>query len=487
MDAYFGAILIPYTLYLIVVVGTLSPIFIPILLQESGSRDRERVSEAFSVVTTFTLILVIVVVAFSMMTARQWLPWLFPGFTRETNAMLLRLVYLIYPAVVFLTLAGIFTAVLNGFHKFALAAITPAIASVAVITAALLARGNRAIYMVGTATTIGFVLQFVVLLPAVAGLGIRYRPVFNFRHPAIIQVLRLGGPLFLYLVVSSTSAILERNLASRLSAGAISAVTYAMRLFTVPANFLAAPLAIVSYPLFAREGIKENRGNLRNQLSRTLRFVVIIFLPITVLLILNAFPLTRLLYERGQFHTQDSLLISHVLALYSIGILPNAIAVILLRCFFAIQDTVTPLVAETINLGFYIVAATWLAHRFGIQGLAVARAITFFLVVTIFIFVLWKRRELLSIDLDLLSLFARVSVASLVMGVVNWSALHALQSSFASGNTLQRLALLGTVVGLSGTTFLGVARLLKLGETTAILKTIFGLLPLDYIRGLQWF
>lgn len=485
MDAYFGAILIPNTLYLIVVVGTLSPIFIPILLQESASQDRNKVSEAFSVVTTFTLTVMILAVALGMLTARHWLPWLFPGFNDATNAMLLRLVYLIYPAVVFLTLAGIFTAVLNGFHKFALAAITPAIASVAVITAALLARGSSAIYIVGVATTIGFVLQFAVLFPAIAALGIRYRPVFNFRHPVVMKVLKVGGPLFLYLAVSNASSIIERNLASRVSAGTVSAITYAVRLFTVPANFLAAPLAIVSYPLFAREAIKEQRGNLRKQLSRTLRFVVIIFLPVTVLLILNAFPITRVLYERGQFHREDSRLISRVLMFYGIGVLPNAIAIILLRCFFAIQDTVTPLVAETIDLGFYAVAATWLTHHFGIQGLAAARAMTFFLVVMIFIFVLAKRRELLSIDFDLLSLFARVFIASLAMGVVNWIALHAVQSSFDSGKTLQRLALLGVVVGLSGGTFLSMARLLKLAETTAILKTVFGLLPANYIRDLQ--
>lgn len=484
MDAYFGATLIPNTLYLIVVVGTLSPIFIPILLQENASQSRDEISESFSVVTNFTLLMVVALVALGMFTARHWLPWLFPGFGAATDAMLLRLVYVIYPAVVFLTLAGIFSAVLNGFHKFALAAITPAISSVAVIAAAIFARGSRAIYIVGIATAVGFVLQFLVLLPSMAALGVRYRPIFNFRHPAIIKVLRLGGPLFLYLVVSNASLIIERNLASRLSAGAVSAMTYAMRLFTVPANFLAAPLAIVSYPLFAREAIKEKRGELGKQLSRTLRFIVIIFLPITVLLILNAFPLTRVLYERGRFRPQDSLLISRVLMLYGIGILPNAIAVILVRCFFAIQDTVTPLVAETIDLVFYAISATWLTHHFGIEGLAVARGMTFFLVGGIFALVLAKKRRLLTFDFDLLSLFSRTVAASLAMGIVNWIALHALQSSFDSGKTLQRLALLGVVFALSAATFLGMSRLLKLAETTAILKTVFGVLPTNYVRGL---
>ena len=485
MDAYFGAILIPYTLYLIVVVGTLSPVFIPILLQEGPNLDKA--SEAFSVVTNFTLVLMATVVTLSMSTAVFWLPWLFPGFSASTSEMLLRLVYIIYPAVIFLTMAGIFTAVLNGFHKFALAAITPAISSIAVIAVAMLARGNGAIYLVGIATTLGFVLQFLVLVPAIAALGIRYRPIFNYRHPAILKVLRLGGPLFLYLVVSNAVSIIERNLASRISTGAVSAMTYAVRLFAVPANFLAAPLAIVSYPFFAREAIKEESGGLRQRLSQTLRFVVTIFLPVTVLLIINALPITRALYERGRFRAEDSLLISRVLMVYGIGVLPNAIAVILIRCFFAIQDTVTPLVAEIADIVFYLGTAPWLVHHFGIEGLAAARAIAFFLVATILIVVLQKQRKLLSVDFHLISLFTRTAIASLCMAVVNWIALQALRRPFDSSRTSKQLVLLCFVVGLSGATFLAVARLLKIREAGVILRTVADLITANYARGLQWF
>jgi putative peptidoglycan lipid II flippase len=471
MDAYFGAIFIPTMVYMVLIAGTLSPVFIPILMQEDAIEGRAKLSETFSVVTNFVLLFLAAIVCCALITAHKWLSLLFPGFSPTTAAVTAHLIYMIFPSVLFVALAGILTAVLNGFHKFALAAFAPALSSIAVVAAALFAHGSRAIYVVGIATAVGFVLQLLLLIPATASLGIRYRLILSFRHPAIGKLFRLGGPVFLYLAVSNGALFLERNLASLLSAGAVSTLTYAMRLFAVPSNFLAAPLAIVCYPLFAREAVRESHGDLRNQLSRMLRMVVFLFLPVTIWTILNALPLTRLIYERGQFRLQDSLVTARVLMLYGIGILPNAMAVILLRCFYAVQDMVTPLLAGTLDLAFYATVATLLARHFGIEGLALARGMTFFLVTTVLMFVLSSKRKLLTIDVDLFRFVMRTAFASLVMAAVSWMSLHLLQSLFDSGNTALRLSIVSLVFFISGATFLIVARLLKLGEGTHIINT----------------
>lgn len=476
MDAYFGAVFIPTMVYMVLIAGMLSPVFIPILLQEDVTEDRAKLSQTFSVITNFVLLFLAAIVCCALVTASKWLPLLFPGFGTATAEVTLRLIYIIFPSVVFVALAGILTATLNAFHKFSLAAIAPALSSITVIAAALLAHGNRAIYVVGWATAVGFVLQLLLLVPAIAALGIGYRPVLSLRHPAIGKLLRLGGPLLLYLIVANASSFLERNLASRLSAGAVSTVTYATRLFAVPSNFLAAPLAIVAYPQFAGEALRENWGDLSALVSRMFRLVLFIFLPVTIWTVLNTLPLTRLLYERGQFRPEDSLVTSRVFGLYGIGILPNAIAVILLPCFYAIQDTITPLWAELLDLIFYIIAALFLMSHFGISGLAISRGIQFYLVAAILMFILCRRR-LLKIDADLLQFSSRAVLASVAMAGVSWASLYLMQSSFNSGKTPLRLGIISAVLVISSATYLSVARLLKLNEAAHILNTALDLLP----------
>jgi putative peptidoglycan lipid II flippase len=477
MDAYFGAIFIPNILYFVLIAGTVSPVLIPILMQEEVGGDGGRKSEAFSVVTTFSLLVLIVIVGLSLPGAHLWLAWLFPGFSPATLEMAVRLVYIIFPAVIFLAVAGILTAVLNGCHKFALASFAPAFASSSVIAAVLFARGDRAIYAVGIATAAGFLMQCLVLVPAAVSLGIRYRPIFNFRHPAIVKLLRLGIPLFLYLAVASASSVMERNLASRLSAGAVSTLSYALRLFTVPSNFMAAPLAIVAYPGFAREAARVRRGELGAQVSKIFRLVIFLFLPVTIWTVINALVITRLLYEHGRFLSADSFITARVLAVYSVGILPNAIAMVLLRCYFAVEDTITPLFAEILALVSFVVAAPILSRHFGIGGLVAARAATFFLVTGILVYVLARRKALLNLDWGLLNFLFRTVAASSGMGVLSWLSLRLLSGAFNSGGTMVRLMVFITLMAISGAIYLFLARLLKLGEAQHIWTTIRDLLP----------
>lgn len=475
MDAYFAAIFIPNILYLVLIAGTLSPVFIPILMQEHPDEDPEKASATFSVITNFALLVFVLVVSLGTIAARLWLPVLFPGFNASTAELAVRLVYIIFPALPFLAVAGILTALLNGFHKFWLAAFAPVMASLSVIAAVLFFHGSRAIYAVAIATAIGFILQCVVLLPATASLRVRYRPILDLKHPAIKKLLRLGVPLFLYLAVANVSLVLERNLASRISAGAVSTLTYALRLFTVPSNFLAAPLAIVAYPGFAREAVREQRGELSGQVSRLFRLMVFVFLPVTVWTIVNAMPVTRILYEHGRFSAADSWITARILAIYSFGIVPNAVAIVLLRCFFAIEDTVTPLLAELVDLVFFVTTATILTRRFGIEGLAAARSMTFFVVMSILIFVL-SRRGLLKFS-GFAQFLLRTAAATVAVGLTSWLIWHFLKAMFEPAGTLLRLAVICLSICLSAPVFLGLAALFRLGEGRQIVHTVLDLVP----------
>jgi len=469
MDAYFGAIFVPNTIYLILVVGTVSPILIPILLQH-GADNRRRVSESFSVIANFVLILFAAVVICGLGTARYWLAWLFPGFTPGTQTASLKLLYIILPAIPILALAGTLTATLNAFHKYSLAAFAPALSSIAVIVAALVARGEHAIYIVGISTTVGFLLQFLVLVPAVRALGISYRLTFNFRHPAILRLIKLGSPLLLYLAVANASLVIERNLASTISSGAVATLTYALRLFAVPSNFIVAPLMVVAYPYLAREARRENYGELRQEVTRVFRIVIFVFVPATVWLAINALPITRVLYERGNFAPADSSIVALVFSLYAIGILPNAITVLLLRCFYAAEDTITPLWVESIDLVYFVFCAPILAHRFGLPGLAIARAIAFVLVAALLTFVLWRVRRLMTFNRSLLNFVTRIVVASAAMAVVSALGLRVLQGSFDHANTLLRAGFVGTQLAIDAAVFFGAASLMRVREAKTLLS-----------------
>jgi putative peptidoglycan lipid II flippase len=463
-DAYFGAILIPNILYAVLVAGTLSPVLVPILLDDSLQAEREKQTDTFSVVTSFIAVFLVVTVGLVLLTMRWWLPLLFSGFSPATLKLTAALLYTILPGLIFLGLSGVLAAALNTFHKFAMAAFAPAVSSTVIILAILFAPEKNAIYIVGLAVALGFFFQALVLVPSVAKLGIRYRPTLNFRHPAIPKLLRLGIPLFLYLLVSNSAMFIERNLASRISAGAVATLSYALRLFLVPANFLATPVATVAYPHFAREALREGLGDLRAEVSKVLRMVFFLFLPTTVWVILNALPVTRLLYEHGKFSFADSLLTSRVLAVYSVGILPYAFAMIVLRCLYALQDTTIPLWVELGALVYYTVSAVVLAGHFGLLGLIFARSTEFIIVSAALFIVLHRRLGYSAPGRDTLSFFVRTTCASLAMGAALWINSCCVISRFSAASTMSRLLIVFVQLALGAAVYVLLALLLRLRE-----------------------
>ena len=120
---------------------------------------------------------------------------------------------------------------------------------------------------------------------------------------------------------------------------------------------------------------------------------------------MNSLPITRLLFERGQFHLENAVQTAGALRLYSIGMPPLAVGGILLRCFYAVEDTVTALAAEVVDLISYVVVASLLARRLGIDGLALTRGLSFYLVTGILIYVLCRKKRLLTLDLHLPAIF----------------------------------------------------------------------------------
>ena len=463
-DAYFAAVFVPYTLHSILIVGTLSPLLIQIIWRQDGGEVSPDVSETVSIVINFVFAILTVASAFGIFTARWWLPTLFPGYDQPTRLLALQLTYCILPAIPFLGLAGVCTAVLNGFHRFKLAALAPALTSLAVIAALPFTNTRLGVVLLGLATALGFVLQFLVLVAGVRSLTVRYIRRFDFSDPRIGQLLRLGTPLVAYLAVANISLLVERNLASQISQGAVSAFNYALRIFAVPANFLAAPIVMVAYPHFAREAARPDRGNLRGEVSRTARYTAFIFAPLTVWTVLNALPITRLLYEHGHFSFDDSLLISRVLTVYSLGILPNALTYVFLRCCYALKDTWTPLWAESVNLALYLIVAPMLAQRYGVVGLAGARAISFAFVATVFMVVLALRKRVLRLGWGSIGFLVRVAAASgFVFVAVGTLLQHLPVTTFHSRSVVELAILAGSGVGGAGTYF-GAAFLLRLPE-----------------------
>jgi len=485
MDAYLAALFVPNTLYFVLIAGTISPVFMAVFSQhETGSHEEALV--VFRVTTTFSAVVLSALVVLGMSTARFWLPLVFSGFSPGQLQLSLQILYVIFPSIVFLGLAGIVAALLNSLAHFTTPALSPAMYALATVPVLLLAPQNRLVQWLTIATAFGLAAQLFVQLPTAAALGVHWRPNFNFRHPALRQLMRLAVPLLAYLVVANASLVIERNIASKLATGAVSVVNYATRLFTIPGNLLIMPLAVVFYPSFAREAARKERGNLGSELRDALRVTVFLALPVGCWMVMYALPLTRLVFERGQFDLSNSARTAGMLAFYSLGLLPNALAVILLRAFYALQDTVTPLVAEGANLLCYAWAAPRLARHYGVSGLGAARAGSFLLVALVLILVLRRKLAEFWPRLSGAGFLLKIICGCCLMGLATGLAWRSLDNIFEHHQFGVRSLVVAFLGGLGATVYLGTCYFLGVREVRLILSSSFGWLkPIRAVSGPQ--
>jgi putative peptidoglycan lipid II flippase len=136
--------------------------------------------------------------------------------------------------------------------------------------------------------------------------------------------------------------VIDSQFATSLQSGSVSFLYYANRVTELTLGIFAISLSTVILPTLSRATADQNRERVRSILSTAMRLLMFISIPATLGLIILRVPIIQVLFERGRFTHQDTLLTSGALAYYAIGLLPYAAVNVLATAFYAHRDTRTP-------------------------------------------------------------------------------------------------------------------------------------------------
>jgi len=375
-DAYFVAFMIPSTLNQVVITGTLVPAFLPVFVEYlNAGRHSEGWHIASSVANTL-LVLLGILVGLGMVGAYVLARFLAPAFSTETTSLVVVLMRIMFPAVAAIGLAGLASGVLNSLDHFAAPVFSSAASSLVMILSFLVLAPSMGIYGLAIATMLGMVAQVAVQLPELARSGVRYSLVFDLQHPGVRKILRLSGPLFLFVALAQTSPVVERIFGSTLPSGTIANLSFAMKINVMPNILFAASLAIVLYPTLSRHAAIRDLSALRQTIGRGITTTLFFAVPSAVWLILAGGPLIRLLFEHGRFTPDDSMATLTFLRAYALGIIPASLGGLLIRSFYSLQDSLTPLISGIATTFCYVILSYLLMSIWQATGLALSLSIT---------------------------------------------------------------------------------------------------------------
>jgi len=337
-----------------------------------------------------------------------------------------------FPYIFFISLAALFSGVLNATGRFAAAAAAPVLLNIILVGAMVWA--SRAGWDVGQALVWGVpiagVAQLALVWFAASRAGFALRPRLPRLTPEMRKLSMIAAPAALAGGVVQVNLLVGRQVASFFE-GSIQYLNLADRLYQLPLGVVAIAIGVVLLPDLSRRLRARDEAGGRHGFNRATEFALFLTLPCAVALVVIPGPMISTLFQRGAFTAEDAAATSLAVAIYGLGLPAFVLQKVLQPLFYAREDTRSPFRYAVVAMVVNAALAIGLAPVIGYLAAAWATTTAGWAMVVL----LWfgSRRMGSSVTLDdrLRRRIWRIVVASLLLGVVLWAGTIALEPLFA--------------------------------------------------------
>jgi putative peptidoglycan lipid II flippase len=489
-DTFNVANTMPNILYNLLVGGALTAIFVPQLVRSFDDHDGGH-GFASRLVTTISLILLALVavgVIFAPALVRLYAPeFSTPGFEAEREIAIAFTRYCL-PQIFFLGLFTMLGQVANARGSFAplmWAPIANNLVVIAVFTAVLIAERSLLIgtitdlqvQILGWGTTLGVVVQALILIPVVKRSGIHIRPMFGLG--GLGKSFGLAGWTLIYVLISQLGYLVTVNVATSAAvrsaqAGVTTGVgftpfTSAYYIMLLPYSIVTISIVTALLPHLSRLAIAGNVEEVRKQLIRAIRMVGVVTVPSSVALLLFGPLMTQSLYLG--ISSEDARYIGFVLSALSIGLVAFSINLILIRGFNAFEDTKTQVVSiliiNIISVALSYLFLETLSSYWVTVGLGAAFSVSYIVGLFITISLLKKHIGRLQVS-DFAGQHGFLLIASLVGMLPFFAIALFFDWAYDDASLALRAIRLTFLLAGSGIAYLLMARALKVSEIAGL-------------------
>jgi putative peptidoglycan lipid II flippase len=489
-DVYNVANTTPNIIYELVLGGILSSIFVPVFVEVRNTRGQRQAWHVARATMTIAIAGLGLLAGITMLAA----PWIIrlyvhsgsPAERAEAVELGGQLLAMFMPQIVFYGVGAVMTGLLNAHRRFGVPMFAPILNNLVVIAVGLtfhalvgqqvpqvgeVTTGQK--LLLGLGTTAGVVAMTMVQWPFLRRIGFRFHFVWNWRDRAIRKMATLSAYTVGYVVTNQLGYLLVPVLAYGVQGG-YTAYTTAFIFFQLPHGVFAVSVMTALLPPLSEYAVARDWAAFRATMARGIRLTAAVLLPAALGYLALAGPIVRLLLEHGVVTEASTSLLVPVLMVFVLGLVPFSTFQLVLRAFYALQDTRTTFRVNLVSVGVNVVVDlllfNLLPQRWKIPGLAFGHVSSYTVGSALLLYLLSRRIGGLE-GSRILGAVGRMLAAGLVMVAATLLVARGVAAAIEPGLGRDLVTVVAGVIVGAGT-YLAVARLLRVEELALLLDVV---------------
>ncbi|MEU9893479.1 murein biosynthesis integral membrane protein MurJ [Streptomyces phaeochromogenes] len=497
-DTFQVAYQLPTMIYILTVGGGLNSVFVPQLVR--AMKDDEDGGEAFAN-RLLTLVVVVLgaLTALAVLAAPYLVRVLSTPVARDAAANDVAVTFARYflPTIFFMGIHVVMGQILNARGRFGAMMWTPVLNNVVIIVtlglfiwvygtaensgmeaATIPPEGER---LLGIGVLLGLVVQALAMIPYLRETGFRLRLRFDWKGHGLGKAAMLAKWTVLFVLANQAGAIVVTQLStaagkdSPVDGTGFAAYANAQLIWGLPQAIITVSLMAALLPRLSRSAHEGDSGAVRDDISQGLRTTAVAIVPISFGFVALGIPMCTLMF--GSSGTSEATNMGYMLMAFGLGLIPYSVQYVVLRAFYAYEDTRTPfyntVIVAAVNAGASALCFFLLPPRWAVAGMAASYGLAY----AIGVGVAWSRlRKRLGGDLDggrVLRTYARLGIASVPAALLSGAACYGIGHTLGQGVGGSFASLLGGGVVLLGVFYVA-ARRMRIEELNGMVGMVRG-------------
>lgn len=474
MDAYSAAFKIPDLIYILLIGGALTVGFIPVFTKiylRGKSNHQEAWKFVSNAINIFGLLLIVLTIIFIFLTP-YLIPFLAPGFTGEKKELTILMTRVMFLSPLLLGFSAVVGGVLQSLKNFFIYSLSPIMYNLGIIVGVTILVPLFGLSGLAWGVVLGALFHLLVQLPAFFRTGFHFSFIFNLRDKSVQLMSRLILPRIMALAALQINMIVITAIASTLAAGSVAIFNYANNLQSFPLGIVGISFAVAAFPTLTALATENKKEEMIKNLSSTIRQILFFIIPLSIIFLMLRAQIVRVVLGSGAFDWEATVRTADSLAFFSLGLFAQALPALLVRAFYALEDTKTPFLIAVLTVAVNIFLSWYLTRNWlGVEGLALAYTLSGILnTILLWIFL---RLRLGSLDEErILTAVYKISIAAIIMALTIQT-FKTLIAPFVNMQTFLGVFLQGLTAGLFGLgAYILMGLLLKSHEMIVFVETI---------------